>query len=650
MKSEPLLDKIHYPSDIRKLPVESLPQVCKEVRQFLIESCSRTGGHFASGLGVVELTVALHYVFNTPLDKILWDVGHQAYPHKIITGRKERFHTIRQYEGLGGFCRREESEYDVFNAGHAGTSISAGLGMVIARDLAGANFKVISVIGDGGLTAGMAMEGLNQVGYLKKDMLIVLNDNEMSISPNVGAMKGYLHRIVSGQVYQRFKEQVEHVMTSIPGIGSKMFHATKLTVDALKTFLVPGMLFEELGFQYIGPMNGHEVISLVKTLQEIRDRKGPVLLHVVTKKGKGYDAAEKDAVAWHGPSPFDVQTATMIKKTEPAPSYTSVFAKTLMRLAEKDKRVVAITAAMLEGTGLDKFAKAFPDRCFDVGIAEQHAVTMAAGMALEGLRPVVAIYSTFLQRAYDQVVHDVCLMDIPVVFCMDRAGLVGNDGPTHHGVFDIAYMRCLPNMVVMAPKDENELQHMLRTALYHPHPVALRIPRGTGEGAALDEEIRELEIGRGETLRQGSDIALIAYGSRVYPALAAAERLAREGVQASVINARFAKPIDAELIVSAARTHAIIVTVEDHVGQGGFGAAVCETLQQHQVNGVPALRLAVPDQVITHGAPAILYARCGLDADGIYNRVRAFWQERPWQAGSQETILGLKIVKKNPLS
>ncbi|HEV8130795.1 MAG TPA: 1-deoxy-D-xylulose-5-phosphate synthase [Acidobacteriota bacterium] len=647
LKFLPLIDT---PEDLRKIKKEDLPVVCKELRDLLIYMVSKMGGHLASSLGAIELVVASHYVFNTPEDRLVWDVGHQAYGHKILTGRRDKFHTLRQYEGLSGFLRREESPYDVINAGHAGTSLSFALGMTAARDLLVHDRRIVAIIGDGGLTAGMALEAINQIGHLKKNVIVVLNDNEMSISPNVGALEGYLNRIIHGQVYVRFKKDVEHAMTAIPRVGDKMFQLTKTIVDVMKTFLVPGTFFEELGFQYIGPVNGHDVIALVDAFEQIKMQKGPFLIHAVTVKGKGYVPAEKHPVKWHGSAPFDIEQGVFLKKSSTPPDYTSVFSKTLIRLAREDDKIVAVTAAMPGGTGLDKFAEAFPDRCWDVGIAEQHAVTFCAGMALEGLKPVAAIYSTFLQRAYDQIVHDVCLMDIPVAFCLDRAGLVGQDGTTHHGIYDLAYLRTLPNMHVMAPKDENELQHMIKTVIECPHPAAVRYPRGAGYGVLLDEEIHTLAIGKGEQLREGKDLALVALGSMVYPAMSAAEMLAKDGIDAGVINARFVKPLDEALILSAAAQTGILITLEDHSEHGGFSSAVLELLVDRNLFHVKVLRIAVPDRIITHGPPNLLSAKYGLDADGIFQRTRAFLDEcKNQKLDSTNYLLRadlLKVVKK----
>jgi 1-deoxy-D-xylulose-5-phosphate synthase len=622
----PLLSKIESPDDIRKLEVGQLEQVVEELRRYMIQAVSKTGGHLASSLGVAELTVALHYVYNTPKDLIVWDVGHQAYGHKILTGRRDRFSTLRQYEGLSGFPKREESPYDTFNVGHASTSISAALGMAVARDLSGKDYNVVAVIGDGGLTGGMAMEGLNQAGYLQRKMLIILNDNEMSISPNVGAWAGYFNRIVTGQVYQRFRKEVDNMLKAVPRIGPRLAKTTHNIVEALKTFMVPGMLFHELGFDYIGPINGHEIEPLVETLRSVKQSNVPTILHVITKKGKGWTVAESSPIKYHGPSAFDPETGEF-NPTPPAPaSYTSVFGKTLVKLGKMYPNLVAVTAAMLEGTGLTTFQKEFPSRCFDVGIAEQHAVTFAAGMATQGMKAVAAIYSTFLQRAYDQVIHDVCLMDLPVVFAMDRGGIVGADGATHNGLYDIAFLRTVPNMICMSPKDENELQHMFFTALNTPHPTSIRYPRGNGQGVKMDEQFRQLEIGKAELLRDGSDCAIIALGTMVHPALKAAEKLAADGIAASVINARFIKPLDVELLSCLAHDKPFLITIEEAALDGGFGSAVLEMLEAHNLLGCKVLRIGVPDQLVEQASPTLLHAKYGLDADGIYRKIKSFIQ------------------------
>ncbi|HKB72316.1 MAG TPA: 1-deoxy-D-xylulose-5-phosphate synthase [Thermoanaerobaculia bacterium] len=620
-----MLDSIRSPLDLRKLPEEELPKVAAEIREFMLDRLSKTGGHLASGLGAVELTIALHYVFDTPVDRIVWDVGHQTYPHKILTGRRERFATLRQKGGISGFTSREESEYDAFNAAHASTAISAALGMAVARDLKKEDFHVIAVVGDGGLTGGMAMEGLNQAGYLNRKLLVILNDNEMSISANVGAMSGYLNRIVSGQIYNRVRDEAGKVLEKIPLVGDRLLHVAREVKDAAKKALVPGTLFEDLGFRYVGPVHGHSIPALVSALRAVKDADHPVLLHVRTLKGKGYAIAESDPVKWHGASPFAVATGESPKKeaaAPPPPSYTSVFGRTLVELAEKDPRIVAITAAMPEGTGLDKFAKRFPERFFDVGICEQHGITFAAGLATQGMKPVAAIYSTFLQRAYDQMFHDVCLMDLPVVFCLDRAGLVGADGPTHHGAFDLTYLRVFPNMHVAAPKDEDELRHLLATAFTIGHPVAVRYPRGEGEGAAMEGPPRVLPVGKAEVLRRGKSGAIWAAGNRVMPALRAAERLAEEGIDLTIVNARWVKPLDREAIAETILPGSKLVTVEDHAIAGGFGSAVAEALGQMKIEDVEIVSLGIPDRFIAHATQKEQWREVGIDEEGIVSAAK----------------------------
>jgi 1-deoxy-D-xylulose-5-phosphate synthase len=645
------LGGIDSPADLRKIPVEQLGVVAEEIRQHIIQCISKTGGHLGASLGMVDVCIALHWALDTPRDKVIFDVGHQAYAHKILTGRRDRFHTIRQYGGLAPFLRREESLYDTFSSGHASTSISAALGFAAARDLSQQNHRVVAVVGDAALTGGVALEAINLAGYDKRDLLVVLNDNEMSISPNVGALAGYLKRIVTAQAYQRIKKDIESFLHSIPAVGERLFRTTKDIVDAIRAYAVPGMLLEELGFQYFGPVNGHDISSLIHHLNELKDKKGPILLHVLTTKGKGYEPAEKDKVKWHGPTAFDVNTATFLGASK-APTYTAVFGKTMLSLAETDDKIVAITAAMASGTGLDKFAAAFPKRFFDVGIAEQHAVTFAAGLAAEGYKPVCAIYSTFLQRAYDQVIHDTCLMDLRTTFCMDRGGLAGSDGPTHHGLYDLAFLRCIPNICVMAPKDENELQHMLKTAVDHPHPTAVRYPRGEGVGVPMDQGLRSLPIGKGEVLRAGRELCVVALGSMVHPALEAAELLARDGVEAEVINARFVKPIDEELLGQAARRFRCLVFVEEGCVQGGFAAACWEALEKHRIYGNVFLRIGLPDVIVPHGAPPLLLAKYGLDVDGLYTRIKQFLQESRWRrrgstpSSSRRDLL--QIVKPQP--
>lgn len=619
-----ILDTVQLPPDLRKLPQEDLPQLAEELRETIVRTVSKTGGHLAPGLGVVDLTIALHYVFDTPKDKIIWDVGHQAYAHKLLTGRRDRFPTLRQFGGLSGFPKREESPYDHFDVGHASTSISAALGMVAAREIKKENFQVIAVIGDGSISAGLAFEGLNQAGHLKKQMIVVLNDNEMSISPNVGALSAYLTKLMTGNFYTRLRKETKHFLQGIPRVGDSMFHLAKKAEESIKVFVAPGIIFEELGFQYIGPIDGHNIDLLLETFRNIKDYTWPVLVHVVTKKGKGCSFAECSPALYHGTPPFDPETGKTAGKKQKVMSYTEVFGQTLAKLAEEDDRIVAISAAMSDGTGLDKFSAQYPDRFFDVGIAEPHGITFACGLAAEGLRPVAAIYSTFMQRAYDQVMHDLCLQNLPVTIAMDRAGIVGEDGPTHHGVFDLAFMRHLPNMVVMAPKDENELQHMIKTAIERNGPTAVRYPRGTGVGVPMDQEIAALPIGKAEILRDGTDLAIFAIGSTVKAAQDAAERLAGEGISAAVVNARFVKPLDENMIQSFARKCGRIVTVEEHALQGGFGSAVLECLENSRLSGVKTLRIGLPDRFVEHGPQGLLRQKYGLDADGIHRTVKEF--------------------------
>lgn len=615
-----LLEKINSPEDLKKIGRNDLPRIADEIRELIIDVVSKNGGHLASSLGAVELAIAIHYIFDAPNDQIIWDVGHQAYTHKILTGRREAFHTLRQYNGISGFPRMEESRYDVFNVGHSGTSISAAIGKAAARDFLGERYKVIAVIGDGSMTSGLAFEGLNQAGHLKKDMIVILNDNEMSISKNVGALSAYLNRIMTGQFYTRVKRETEHILKNIPKIGESMLKAAKVAEESVKGLIAPGILFEEMGFNYVGPIDGHRIEHLISTFENIKKLPEPILIHVVTKKGKGYKFAEKDPAFFHGPQPFYKETGELRKKSL-IPSYTKVFGDTIIRIARENEKVIAISAAMPEGTGLDRFAKEFSDRFYDVGIAEQHGVTFAAGLSTKGFKPVVAIYSTFLQRAYDQIVHDVCLQNLPVVFAMDRAGIVGEDGPTHHGVFDIAYLRHIPNIVIMAPKDENELQHMLYTAINHNSPIAIRYPRGEAMGVSLDSDLKKIEIGKGEIIVDGDDIAIIAIGNAVYPSLEAAARLRDEGISTTVVNARFAKPLDKELIIDIAGRVKGIITVEEHSLEGGFGSAVMELLSEEDIK-IKIKRLGLPDKFIEHGAQNILRQKYGLDSDGIYQSVK----------------------------
>jgi len=619
-----MLETINSPDDLRLIPEEELPKLVDELRETIIDTVSKTGGHLAPSLGVVDLTVALHYAFDTPNDKIIWDVGHQAYAHKLLTGRRERFKTLRQYGGISGFPKREESHYDNFNVGHASTSISAALGMVAARDIKGENFRVIAVIGDGSISAGLAFEGLNQAGHLKKNLIVILNDNEMSISPNVGALSAYLNRMMTGNFYTKLRQETKTFLQNIPRVGESMFNIAKKAEESIKGFMAPGLLFEELGFQYVGPIDGHRMDHLLETFRNIKDFTWPVLVHVITKKGKGCEFAECNPAQFHGTPPFDLETGKAAAKKQKVMSYTEVFGQTMVKLAEDNDKVVAITAAMCDGTGLEQFAAQYPERFFDVGIAESHGVTFACGLAAEGMHPVAAVYSTFMQRAYDQVMHDLCLQNLPVTLALDRAGLVGEDGPTHHGVFDIAYLRHLPNMVIMAPKDENELQHMLKTAMEHNGPTALRYPRGTGLGVPMDQELKQLSIGKGEMLQDGNDVVIIAIGNMVKPAQEAGERLKAGGISAAVVNARFIKPLDEELILRLAKKTGRIVTIEEHALQGGFGSSVIECIEDNRLSAVKVLRIGLPDRFIEHGPQAVLRQKYGLDTDGIFTSVKDF--------------------------
>ncbi|MHB8844844.1 MAG: 1-deoxy-D-xylulose-5-phosphate synthase [Nitrospirota bacterium] len=627
-----ILDTINSASDLRQVPEADLAKVVDELRETIIGTVSQTGGHLAPSLGVVDLTVALHYAFDTPKDRIVWDVGHQAYAHKLLTGRRDRFKTLRQYGGISGFPKREESSADHFNVGHASTSISAALGMVAARDIKGEEYKVIAVIGDGSISAGLAFEGLNQAGHLKKNLIVILNDNEMSISPNVGALSSYLNRMMTGNFYTKLKLETKQFLQNIPRVGESMFNIAKKAEESLKGFMAPGLLFEELGFQYVGPIDGHRMDHLLETFRNIKDFTWPVLVHVITKKGKGCEFAECNPSQYHGTPPFDPETGKTAAKKQKVMSYTEVFGQTMIKLAEDNEKVVAITAAMSDGTGLEKFAAQFPQRFFDVGIAESHGVTFACGLAVEGMRPVAAIYSTFMQRAYDQVMHDLCLQNLPVTLALDRAGLVGEDGPTHHGVFDIAFLRHLPNMIVMAPKDENELQHMIRTAVEHDGPTAVRYPRGTGLGVPMDQELKMLPIGKGELLLDGEDLVLIAIGNMVGPSLDAADQLKASGISAAVVNARFVKPLDEELLIRMAKKTGRVVTVEEHALQGGFGSAVLECFESKRVGGVKALRIGLPDKYVEHGPQSILRQKYGLDAEGIVRSAKDFVEKTSLKA------------------
>ncbi len=617
------IEQINSPADLRRLPLEQLPAVADEIRQYIIETCARIGGHTGASLGAVELAVAVHYAFDTPADRVVWDVGHQAYAHKILTGRRDRLCTLKQYDGLSGFLRRDESEYDTFGAGHASTSLSAALGMAIARDRQHEQRHVCAIIGDASLAGGMAMEAINQAGHLKTRLIVLLNDNEMSIAPAVGALTGYLNRLREAQGYHRFKDEMGEALRSIPSVGERLHHAAKTVKDAIAAAVLPGALVNELGFKYIGYVDGHDTGALVRALREAQQIKdGPVIVHALTTKGKGYPAREKNYYAWHATGPFDPQTGTQVKAKAGAPSYTAVFGQALCEFMAQDEKVVALTAAMPDGTGIDMALEKFPERSFDVGIAEQHCVTFAAGLSTEGLKPVCAIYSTFLQRAFDQIVHDVCIQNLNVKFCLDRAGIAGGDGPTHHGLLDIAYLRGVPNLIAMAPKDEGELRDMLYTMLKHEGPAAMRYPRGNGVGADLKRAPQLLEIGKSELLRDAGEIAIVAYGSMVHPSLQAAERLAKDGLETTVVNARFVKPLDASLLLALARTKRLLVTVEEAYLAGGFGAAVAELLEENDLlDQVRVVRMGIPDRLVPHGDQKLLLAKFGLDADGIYTRV-----------------------------
>jgi len=621
-RRQSLLTTIDCPQDLKSLSIKELYQLAEEIREEIICTVSQNGGHLAPNLGAVELTLALHYVFDAPDDMIIWDVGHQAYAHKLLTGRRERFQTIRTHGGISGFPKRSESPYDAFGVGHASTSISAALGLASGKFIKGDTNRVIAVIGDGSMTGGMAFEGLNQAGHLERDLIVILNDNEMSIAPNVGALSSFLSRKMTSKLAVRIKKDVATLLGSIPGIGDDILQWAKKGEDSVMTFFTPGMLFEALKFEYIGPIKGHQLDRLIEAFSNAKNLGGPVLVHALTTKGKGYRPAECDPSKFHGLGMFEVSTGQPIKKLG-APSYTKIFGQTMVRLAEEDEKIVAITAAMPEGTGLSQFAALYPERFFDVGICEQHAVTFAAGLAIEGFKPVVAIYSTFLQRAYDQVVHDICLQNLPVTFVMDRGGLVGEDGPTHHGVFDLSYLRHIPNMVLMAPADENELQWMLKTALECKGPAALRYPRGTATGGSMDPEIRTLEIGKGEVLSKGNDLAIIAIGNTVWPSVEAAKELEKERIRAAVVNCRFVKPLDRELIVQTAQQHNRILTVEENALQGGFGGAVLELLAEEGITGVQVVRLGVGDQFVEHGSQQVQRSMCSIDTPGIVRAARS---------------------------
>ena len=616
------LEKINSPEDLKKMSKNDLPLLASEIRKIIIDVVSRNGGHLAPSLGAVELAIAIHYVFNAPDDKIIWDVGHQSYAHKLLTGRRERFHTLRQYDGICGFTRMSESPYDAFSTGHSSTSISAGLGIACAKRLKNDNSKVIAVIGDGSMTAGLAYEGLNQAGDINKNILVILNDNDMSIAHNVGAVSSLLSRTFSARYLQDFKKEVGDFLKSLPKFGDDIYQFAKRSKDSFKTFITPGMLFEAFNFEYFGPINGHNLDHLIDILNNVKCLNEPVLLHVTTTKGKGYPPSEKNPVYFHGVGCFNADTGESPKEDCTIPTYTHVFGQMLLKLASKDPRIIAVTAAMPEGTGLSDFAHAYPERFFDVGIAEQHAVTFAAGMATEGLRPVVAIYSTFLQRAYDQILHDVCIEAIPVIFAVDRGGIVGEDGATHNGVFDLSYLRSLPNMVVMAPKDENELCRMLTTAIDYNGPVAIRYPRGTAEGNTLENQDIPLPIGKGEVLAKGDDVVIFAIGRSVNEALLAHTMLKEHNISATVVNCRFVKPLDVDLIGTLSRKIPRIITIEENVRQGGFGSAVLEYLADQEITGFRFKCIGIPDTFVEHGAQDFLRSKYGVDASAIFNAAK----------------------------
>ena len=611
-----LLEQIHSPADIRELPLPKLEELAQDIRDNIVQTVSRTGGHLAPSLGVVELTIALHYIFDTPNDKLIWDVGHQSYAHKILTGRREQFATLRQYKGMSGFPKFKESIYDAFETGHSSTSISAALGITLAKNLKNDSHRAIAVIGDGSMTAGLAFEALNHSGHLDKNLIVILNDNEMSISPNVGAISSFLSRKLTGKTMSRVKAHMVEKL-QISDVGENILNILRKSEESFKSFFTPGMLFEAFKFDYVGPIDGHNLEDLLETLETVRDTStGPMLIHVLTKKGKGYEPAEKDPDVFHGIGPFDIVSGKP-HSSKSAATYTKIFSDTITELAAKDDKIVAISAAMVSGTGLKKFATEFPDRFFDVGIAEQHAVTFAAGLAVEGLRPVVAIYSTFFQRALDQIIHDICIPNLPITLAIDRAGVVGDDGPTHHGVFDLSFLRFIPNIVIMSPKDEEELQHMLYTSIYHDGPSVVRYPRGAGYDVPLATNLHKLDIGKGQLLQKGDDILLLPVGNRVYPALEAAKGLEKVGIKAAVINPRFIKPLDAELICQWADHTKRVVTIEDNARQGGFGSSVLELFSRRGLYSVRTCLLGHPDHFVEHGPQKTLWKDSFIDTPAI---------------------------------
>ncbi|MBT7087020.1 MAG: 1-deoxy-D-xylulose-5-phosphate synthase [Desulfobacterales bacterium] len=617
-----LLEKINSPVDLKKLSKSELPKLAEEIREVIVKVVSENGGHLASSLGVVELTIAIHYVFNVPDDKVIWDVGHQSYAHKLLTGRRDSFNTLRKHGGLSGFTKSSESIFDAFTTGHSSTSISASLGIACAKRLKNDKSKVISVIGDGSLTAGIAYEGLNQAGDIDKNLLVILNDNDMSISQNVGALSSFLSRTFSVKYLQDLRKEFGVFLKSLPKVGEDFYQLAKRSEESFKTFITPGMLFEAFNFDYFGPINGHRLNHLIDILENIKNIDDPVLLHVTTTKGKGYEPAEKNPVYFHGVGSFEVKTGNSLSKKGLIPTYTQVFGDFMVETAEKDNRLIAVTAAMPEGTGLSLFAELYPDRFFDVGIAEQHSVTFAAGMASEGFKPVVAIYSTFLQRAFDQIMHDVCIESLPVVFALDRGGIVGEDGPTHHGLFDYSYLRSLPNMVVMAPKDENELRSMLAASMDHNGPIAVRYPRGKGTGVEIDEIVKPVPIGKGELLAEGKDILILAVGRPVYDALEASNILKKDGIEATIVNCRFVKPIDSDLVTELAKKIPRIITIEEHVLDGGFGSAIIEMLNDEGITGCMIKRIGIPDSFVEHGPQDLLRSKYGIDAQSIVDEAR----------------------------
>jgi 1-deoxy-D-xylulose-5-phosphate synthase len=618
-----ILPFINSPDDLKNLDIPALAQVAKEIRQYIVSTVCETGGHLAPSLGVVELTLVLHHVYNTPSDKIVWDVGHQAYAHKIITGRRDQFRTIRQHGGISGFPKTNESPYDAFGAGHASTAISAAFGMACARDLSGENHKIVTVVGDGALTGGLAYEGLNNAGASGRDLVVVLNDNSMSISPNVGAISKYLTNVIANPLYNKIKNEIWDITGKFSTMGPRIRWAARRMEEGLKSFVMPGLLFERLGFRYFGPIDGHNIAALLHIFREVKSLKGPILVHVLTKKGKGYKPAEENASIFHGLGKFDPDTGQPIS-TGNIPTYTKIFGDTVVEMAKKDQAIVTITAAMALGTGLSAFAQQFPNRFFDVGIAEEHAVTFAAGLAIQGYRPIVAIYSSFLQRSYDQIIHDVALQNLPVIFAIDRAGLVGDDGPTHHGTFDLAFLRTIPNMVIMAPKDEEELRHTLWTALqYHDGPVAIRYPRGCGEGVVLTENFQTLPIGESEVVQHGTGVAILGIGPVVHKAIAAAETLSREdGLSPEIINARFVKPVDRNMLDRIASQFKLIITLEEGIIKGGFGSEVAEYYAERKKH-IELIRCGIPDRFVDQGDKKILLDDLGLSAQGIVKTVRS---------------------------